>query len=303
MKNPFGGFMRAALIAAPMVLASTLPSRAEPALWLARDSDSEVYIFGTIHLLDRDRPWMTPAIESAFAAADDLWLEIDLLEDRSAGFYALAAAGTTVDRSLTRRLSTVENATMKRLAAEAGIPFQTLEPLRPWLASVTLTVEHAKKAGLTSTGADLTLAEMAKDAGKPTHGFETGEQQLKTFGALSEPSELALLRATLAELEKGPPVFHDLVDSWVDGDLERMVRTTRDSIDSAGPEVRQKLLVDRNRRFAGGIAGLMTGTGTHFVAVGAAHLVGEDSVLDMLAEAGIVVDVVPPTGAPAADSR
>lgn len=291
------------LAAAVIALSMAAPAAAEPAMWVARDADSTVYLLGTIHLLDGTRTWLTPPIAEAFAASSELWLEIDVLEDRTAGFYALAAAGTSADRSLARRLTPEEKADMDRLAAAAGIPIQTLEPLRPWLASVTLTVEHARKAGLDAKGADLTLAEMARDAGKPTFGFETAGDQLKTFGSLAPDSELALLRQTLADLDEGPALFHELVDSWFEGDVGRMVGTTRDSIEAAGPEVRSKLLVDRNRRFADRVASLMAGAGTQFVAVGAAHLVGEDSVLTMLAERGIATERVTGQEARPGDSR
>jgi len=294
MPNRFAASLRRwrAVLAAVALAWAPQAAVADPALWVARDADSTVWLLGTVHVMETTREWHTPAIDDAFDAAGELWLEVDLLNDDSAGFLAMARHGTSPGRTLTSRLTAAERAELGKVAAAAGMSVASLEGLRPWFAAVQLTIGLARAAGLDGPGTDVQLARLAAMRDKPTHGFETGEEQLRLFSALGEEQELALLRQTLDEADGGGATLRRLVEAWADGDVETLAKIGDGAIREADRGAYDAVIVRRNRAFAERIAGIMAGSGTVFVAVGAAHLGGPDSVQRMLAEKGVATERV-----------
>ena len=58
----------------------------------------------------------------------------------------------------------------------------------------------------------------------------------------------------------------------------------------AGPAVHEAVILRRNRAWADEIATRLDGSGRVFIAVGAAHLVGDGNVVDLLRARGIAVE-------------
>ena len=79
-----------------------------------------------------------------------------------------------------------------------------------------------------------------------------------------------------------------MVDSWAKGDPAGLAKEMNDSLKDS-PEVARVLLYQRNARWAGWIRQRMARPGTVFVAVGAGHLAGADSVQSMLSKRGLKV--------------
>lgn len=281
----------AALVA--VLLATAGGAAAAPALWKVADADSTVYLFGTMHAVPRDLAWRTPALDAAFAAADEAWFELDLFGDPTAGFLYMATRGTSPDRPLSSRLPPADRARLAAAAARAGLSPAALEGLQPWLASVALTDGAALKEGFTAYGPDLALTLEARRTGKPVKGFETGADQVALFTSMPEAAQMDLLRQTLDEIDGGPAALRKLAGAWVAGDLLDVRTLEPGGIRPEDEGTYKALLVDRNRRFADGIAGILAGAGTAFVAIGAAHLAADDdSVQHFLAAKGYTVERV-----------
>ena len=71
--------LRHACLAALLALglgAQAMPAAAEPPMWVIKDADSTVYLFGTVHLLDPSIEWQTPRVRKALDDATQLWVEI-----------------------------------------------------------------------------------------------------------------------------------------------------------------------------------------------------------------------------------
>src|SRR6185295_11559529 len=69
----------AAAIAASLPNAQPLPqppaADADPAIFVVRDADTTVYIFGTFHALDGKSEWFNDQVKDAFEKSDELVLE------------------------------------------------------------------------------------------------------------------------------------------------------------------------------------------------------------------------------------
>ena len=265
------------------------PVMARPALWVIRRADSTIYLFGTVHLLPDDTDWRYPALDKALAASNSLTIE--LTDDTPVRMQALVLQyGLDPTHPLTDKLSPRENATLALAAQTAGVPggVRTLQIMRPWLAALTLAVTPLLKAGLDPAhGVDKLLKAQMLAAGKPVNGLETAEQQIRFLADLPPAVELAFLRATLHDADQGSSELTELIGAWKAGDTAVIARLEDEDLRQREPALYQRLLVERNRNWAGKIAAMLQKPGTIFIAVGAAHLAGPDSVQAQLRKLGI----------------
>lgn len=275
-------------------LAMLLPMAAvaQPALWVARHADTTIYLFGTVHLLPNDTAWHYPALDEALAKSDTLYIEIT--DDNPANVAALVLKyGLDPSHPLTDRLDQAQLRQLEAAADQAGVPggMQTLRIMRPWLAALTLAAAPLLKAGLDPQhGVDKQLKAQMLAAGRQVRGLETAEQQIRYLADMPESIQLAFLRSTLKDIDKGPAELTELIDAWKAGDIARIAHIEDEDMRQQSPALYQRLLVERNQAWATKIAALLKAPGTVFVAVGAAHLAGPDSVQMRLQKAGIEVD-------------
>ncbi len=174
------------------------------------------------------------------------------------------------------------------MEASLGVAPAQLEPLQPWMASILLSELPIVKAGYDpKSGVDIKLKDLAVEQHKPIAGFETLEQQIRYFADLSEPVQVEFLFSTLDDADKGSNQLDQLVDAWSAGDTDKLQALMNADLRDKYPALYKLLLADRNAAFAKQIETLLKGEGTVFVAVGAAHLIGPDSVQADLAKDGI----------------
>lgn len=265
---------------------------AEPALWAIRDGKSTIYLFGTFHLLRNGTDWQSPKIVKAFGRSSEVWLE--LLDDDQATMQPLMAQlGMDAAHPLSRRLPVEELARLDKRAQLLGLPGEkALDGMRPWTASLMLIVAAYQQAGFDPAhGADHVLKDWAQHDHKTLKAFETASQQLHFFADLPPAQELDLLGETLDELNQGPAKFLAMADAWSKGDVPAITKTFAEFQRPQDRALYKTLLVNRNQAWAAKLAErLQTGSGTSFVAVGAGHLAGPDSLIALLGQRGIKVE-------------
>lgn len=265
---------------------------AHPALWVARDADTTVYLFGTVHLLADGADWHFPALDKALRSSRVLYVEVPADDTRPAAMQALVLQyGLDTAHPLSGKLSDSENTLLAKAATQAGLPggSAALQPMKPWLAALTLSVAPLLKAGMDpAKGVDRQLQAQAKKAGKPVRGLETAEAQIRILADLPESVQLALLRSTLHDFAHADTRLDAIIDAWQRGDVETIAALLAEQMQQQSGQLYDKLLVERNVHWARQIADLMHGhDGTFFVAVGAAHLAGPDRVQAQLRHLGI----------------
>lgn len=213
------------------------PVFTQPALWVVHNAHATVYLFGTVHLLPNDTDWHYPALDKALAASDSLTIE--LTDDDATTMQALVLQyGLDPTHPLSDKLTTAENASLAQAAQTAGIPggMQTLQMMRPWLAGVTLAMAPLVKAGLDPAhGVDKQLKAQMIQAGKPVNGMETSEQQIHFLADLPPDVELAFLRSTLRDIDKGPAELTELISAWKNGDTATIARIEDEDVRQQAP--------------------------------------------------------------------
>jgi uncharacterized protein YbaP (TraB family) len=272
-------------------LALLLPvaAMARPALWVLKDADTTIYLFGTVHLLPHDTDWHFAELDQALDDSQVLYVEI--VDDDQANMTALVLRyGIDAAHPLSSRLTEFDRGRLDRAARLAGVPggVAALDVMRPWLAALTLTVAPLTKAGLDpAEGVDRQLRAAMEKAGKPVHGLETAEQQIRFLADMPQAMQLAMLRSTLRDTDRASVDLKAIIEAWKGGDEAALARLENDLMRREEPQLYQRLLVERNATWARRITGMLQRPGTVFIAVGAAHLAGPDSVQAQLARDGI----------------
>jgi uncharacterized protein YbaP (TraB family) len=292
--QPVAAFAQAAVAPASAVRAVPQAEGSGPALWVVRDADSTLYLFGTVHVLRPTTAWGSARVDAAFDSADQVWFEISNPDDQAAIMPLIQQHGLSPDRPLSSLLTAEEMTVLNTIAASAGMPAGQIDVFRPWLAGLALSVAPLMKAGYDpQSGVELVLKARAEAAGKPIQAFETIDKQVGILAGMSEADQLASLRLLMESWGDATAELDGMVAAWASGDVKTLEALAVDEMQVETPALYEALLVRRNTDWANQIQTLLEGSGTVFIAVGAAHLAGEDSVQEILGDRGVTVEVAP----------
>jgi len=279
--------LKGLLLASAGALAVALaagPAAADPAVWVVKDADSTIYLLGTVHVLKPDVQWRTPLIDKALTESADLWVEVEA-DDPAVMQPLVMKYGIDPANPLSKKLTPERLAELDVAAKAMGASAAAFDPMRPWLAGLTLSVAPLLKAGYDpQSGVEAKLKAAAKAAGKPVRTLETPEQQIRFFADLPPAIEMAFLDSALDDAEDTPAKLDEMVAAWSAGDVKAIERLMLDEMKAEYPQLYKALLIDRNQDWAEQIDTLLDGKGVTVIAVGAAHLAGDDSVQVQLAK-------------------
>ena len=226
--------------------------------------------------------WLDDVVKKAFDESKEVLLEIKM-PDTAAMQALIMAKGIAHDgTTLTQKMPEAKRPALAKALGDLGLPATAFDTMEPWYAATNLSLLPLMKKGYdVSNGPEQSITKAAAAQGKPVTGLETAEEQLSIFDALSMPAQVAFLSSTIEELPKLDETMNSMVDSWAKGDPDALGKTLNDDLD-ASPEVKKALLTDRNKRWAFWINNRMKQPGVVFIAVGAGHLAGKDSVMEQL---------------------
>lgn len=286
--------MRRLRLLAPLFLLAAAPAQpqAHPALWKLSDADTTIYLFGTMHILPAGTNWLDPGIKAAVDASQSLTLEAVLDQDPTQVATVLLKIGHAPGLPpLVERVPPNQRAQLEALVKSTGLPAGFLDGMKTWAAALMLTGAELQQIGVdtaASPGVEPQLTALFRAAGKPVEGLETAALQLGYFDQLPESAQRAFLAATLDDPAKARADFEKMLGAWERGDPAAIEKSFADDPEFT-PALRDLLLRQRDRNWAEILEKRLTQPGTVFVAVGAGHLVGPDSVQKMLADKGLKV--------------
>lgn len=290
--------IRTTVLAALALAASATTACAQeldPALYVVRDADSTMYLYGTVHVRPRGADWADQDVRDALASAEEIWTEIEISPeaDRRAQALSMQLGAAPPDRPLSSWLSAEENARLDALTQRLGISRSYIENMQPWMAGLTLSLLPIMQAGYDpQSGVDRAIDAYGDEAGKTMRALETIEQQLGFFSGLDEQTQRAFLLESIDEAEQGPAMIAEMTSAWERGDLEMLERVVVDDTREEYPAVYDALFVQRNNAWVEILVEELEGAGVDFVAVGAGHLLGEDGLVEQLRARGYTVERV-----------
>lgn len=296
MRGWIAGFLGAAAwaLAACTPASPTAAPSDGPALWRITDADSEIWIFGSVHMLPADVEWRNERLDAAFASADEFITETSTGPEALQAFqqastrYGAMPAG----ERLSDRLDSKDQVRLRRAINANGLDADAVEGTRPWLVALQLSLMEAMREGQNPDNGveNILFAEAARD-GKRMSYFETPEQQVRILSDLPPDAEAHFLAVTLREIEGDSAAAMAAMDhAWATGDTGALDRMLAEQWRDAGPVVHEAMILRRNRAWANEITRRLDGSGTIFIAVGAAHLLGDGSVIDLLRQHVLTVE-------------
>ncbi|WP_343346665.1 TraB/GumN family protein [Sphingomicrobium sp. XHP0239] len=265
----------------------------DPAVWRVADEDTTVYMLGTFHLLPEGYQWRTDTIDAALAESDEVYFEIadDLSNPAALQPLITELAIDPSQPTLAARIGEEYATRVATMVEPLGIPAQALNVMDTWFVGLTLSNAIAMKAGMTGeSGVEMTLRTIVEERGLPIKGLETAREQLSYLDTMSAEAQREFILEGLEDTsdEEILEMFSSMQDSWARGDEQAIGDVFNEGMEIGG-EVRSALLTRRNTDWTGDIIQRMGQPGTVFVAVGAGHLVGDDSVVAMLRQRGYTV--------------
>jgi len=263
-----------------------------PPVWVVRDKDSEMVLFGSVHLLPPGLAWRPAALGRALTSADDIWFEAPMGAEgqadatKAAQAHALLPAGQT----LSALLSTDGRDRLAKAAAKLGMSVQDMDRLQPWYAELMLSNALYEKVGAErSQGVEIQLWQGVNPAAKRAT-FETPAEQVALFAGAPLADQAAALEQTLKEAPSAEHDYQTLLTAWMDADLKTLDRKVVEPLRKTSPALYATLVRRRNMRWTQALDKRLQGSGRTVVVVGVGHLIGPDGLPARLRALGYSVE-------------
>ncbi len=263
-----------------------------PAVWVAKDNDSKLFLLGSLPMVKSDARWDTPAISLAANQAKTVFIEVDtsdaaamrsMMLTQELGFYQ---DGTKLSELLDDNGQKLLNLSLQRSEMAPG----ALDNFKPWFAAILLGVAAGEGAELVD---DPMTAELVKDAeldGAKIEFLISPEQQVRGLADLTDQAQLKYLDRTLSDFSALGDRMVETAEAWQKGDVGKL-KTDRVNVRTQMPSsAYQKLVKDRNGIYIGKLVNFMEGTGTGLAIVEMSHLVDQGNLQAMLRDRGYKVE-------------
>lgn len=267
------------------------PAPAHPPVWVVTDADSELVLFGSVHILPPGLAWQPAALRDALADADDIWFELPIDDAARAQTAKLARERGMLPpgQSLFKILPLEDAGRLARVAQAYNVSPAVLDRLQPWLAEVALADGVFRRAGASPAGGVEQVLAASVPPRAQRRAFETPAEQIDMLAGSDMRDQIAALQRTLTEMEESPDDFMQLVRAWLTGDLKALDREALQPLRAAAPRLFQRLVTARNIRWTEEIRARMAGSGRTVVVVGVGHLIGADGLPARLRAQGFKV--------------
>lgn len=260
-------------------------------MWQVDGAQNRLYLLGSVHLLRADDHPLPSIIDTAYADAETIVMELDMDDiDPVAAQQQVRKLGLLPDgQSLGKLMGPRLYARAAALAGDVDVPLAMLERTEPWLAAMTVEQLMLARIGFNPEyGIEQYLTAKASADGKPVIGLETVRQQLEFLDGMSLEAQRALLLESLEASAGIEQTMDDLVRAWRFGDIAYL-RSEMLADMQAYPELHRAIVVERNRNWVAAIERFAGAQDDYLIVVGALHLIGEDGVPALLKERGYEV--------------
>lgn len=281
-------FLRHASACIALLLCSAAaPAADQHILWSLQGKTNKVYLLGSMHLL-KESEQLPAAIDSAYADADALIMELDMDDldpvqmQQAALELAMQPEGRTLQQQLGPKVYEQFVAHTRALGVEPAI----LDRFQPWFAAITLVQLQLMKLGFDpEAGVEKRLTRRAAGDGKKIQGLESVREQLEIMARLPDKQQREFLLYSVEDAERMESEVGKLLGAWRSGDAAGMAKLLQEGFDEY-PDLYRPLTVERNRKWLPQIEQLLDDREDYLIVVGALHLVGKESVIDLLERKG-----------------
>jgi len=264
---------------------------AETSVWVVKSTTSTVYLAGSCHVLRSSDHPLPAEFFSAYVDSRKVVLEAsiaDMAKPEYLGKLLLAATyndGTTLKQHLSPQAYLKAEAFCK----ERSYPIEQYQSFRPWMFAMTLTMSEMARIGAdANNGVDYFFNEKAQKDQKMLESLETVDQQIGFLTMMDTIMVNDQIIETIDELTQINTLGPEILNAWKKGDEAKIEALNLNELKNY-PKLYQALIVDRNRKWISNIEGYLGGSENTMVIVGVAHLVGNNSVINLLRKRGYKV--------------
>ena len=265
---------------------------AESSVWKLDTDNGSFYLAGSCHVLRKSDYPLPEEFESAYAAADQVIFETDIEALRSPDIrlLMLSKGMYTGDDTLEKKLSKKTYESLAKFCEERTMSVDFLQNFKPWMAAMTLLILEMGKNGISAAdGLDTYFSNKAKKDEKQTGGLEDVYKHAELLSSLGEEFDDTIIESFIREVEKLQAVMKDLIKSWRAGDEAGIDKYLADNMRKEFPALYKRLITDRNRDWIPHLETLIASGRNTLVIVGVGHLVGKESVINLLKSRGYKV--------------
>jgi uncharacterized protein YbaP (TraB family) len=256
-------------------------------LWSLQGKTNTVYLMGSVHFLSETEK-LPAALDEAYRKSQVLLMEIDMddLDPAETQQITLELGMLPTGQTLEQQVGNATYARIVTRAQDVGIDPALLNRFQPWFAAMTLVQLQLMKLGLAPTsGIEQRFTARAIADKKPIHGLETLREQLGMLAGLPDRQQREFLLYSIDDADRMSEEIDQLLSAWRGGDSKALAALLEEGFEQY-PDLYRPLTTDRNRRWLGRVEALLDDKDDYLVIVGTLHLVGKDSLIDLLERAG-----------------
>ena len=260
-------------------------------LWEVETSTNNVFLLGSLHLLKSDAYPLAAEIDSAYRLSPKVVFETDIgaMEDPAVQARMLNMAMYPEGQTLAQHIPPEMQKALNKKLADLGLPMEAFVRFKPWFLAVTLTTLELQRLGFSHlSGIDVHFYGRAQSDEKELDFFESIDYQLDLLGNMGADDQESFLGQTLKDLEIAAQMADDMMRYWQNGQVEKLHALLFKSFEDY-PEIENRLLLQRNKDWVEKIEVMLAEPENVFVVVGAGHLVGPGSVVELLRQKGYKV--------------
>jgi uncharacterized protein YbaP (TraB family) len=268
--------------------AKSVSKSVSPLFWKLEYQDKISFAFGSIHLAEKVSYPLPDVVMKGYRRAEALVVEVDLNNISTANMNALIGKyGVDPQKPLNSYFTPEVAKKYDVFCQTKHLSCEQFSRFKPWLVSLTFMSMQAMQSGLNAEqGIDKYFLGLNKDK-KPVIELETAQSQLALFNSLNDQLQLELL---LQSMTTDKLELQSLIEHWYKGDEAALTKLFNKTTDSELEEVFfEALLFKRNRQMSEKLVSLLKTGRSLFVVIGTGHLVGRQSVLELLQKQGVKV--------------
>lgn len=266
-------------------------------LWEVSSETNTVYILGSVHVAKADIYPLAEVIEDTYETADYLVVEINTNAISDLGMAALLmdkgmySTGESLRDNISENLYSRLRNRLEGLDS-SGLLLLTMNTFEPWVVAITIAdMDYIELGYEAKYGIDYHFLERAEADSKDILELETVEFQLDIFDSMSYEMQIAMLEDAIDN-----PVteddFEEMLMAWGTGDIATMEQLVFEGVEEDADYAEFLSIVndDRNFLMVEKIEQYLRDDETYFVVVGAAHIIGENGIINLLANEGYTVE-------------
>jgi uncharacterized protein YbaP (TraB family) len=253
-------------------------------LWEIKSNTTKAYLLGSIHLGKETMYPLDTVIENRFNECDNLVVETNVKGTEALGLAASIDMMYGADSTVKDELSEFRYEKLKEIASYCSLPSILLNKVRLGYSLIFLQLKKLNDMGYAPNyGIDLHFLNKAE--GKKVLELESAESQISLMNSLIEAADTSII--DLEYFKTGIETMDSLVYAWQNGDiefLEELLSSESAVLSIGGDEMSFKLNDERNFQMLEIIEKYLESNEKYFIIVGAAHLVGENGLINLLRE-------------------